>query len=170
MGCTFINIDEASFRLVPFLRKIWAPKGSKPQGTFWWSNQKANIFGALIDGKKMFYEWYDKLNAHAFIEFFKKLITFLSNDKKYVIIMDNGPCHKAKITKEMLTSLGQNYNIEFLPPYSPQLNAIETCWKVTRHEVTNSNMFDSIEQLKQGIEIFLQNQDFMLEVSNYLVR
>ena len=102
MDCTIINFDEASFRLVPFLRKIWAPKGTKPIGKFWWSNKKANIFGALIDGKELFYQWYDSLNAHSFIEFIKALVNYLPRDKKYVFIFDNGPSHKAKISKNYL--------------------------------------------------------------------
>ena len=170
MGCTFINIDEAGFRLVPFLRRVWAPKGTKPKGIFWWCNKKANIFGALIDGTEMFYEWYEKLNAHSFIEFMKKLENYLPKGKKYVIIIDNGPCHKAKISKEFLCSLGENFNIEFLPPYSPQLNAIETCWKITRHEVTNSTIYKTVDDLKSGIESFLDGHFFSLNVSNYLVR
>ncbi|MFH1438972.1 MAG: transposase [Candidatus Woesearchaeota archaeon] len=51
-------------------------------------------------------------------------------NKKYVFVFDNGPAHKAKISKEYLYSLGKNIFIEFLPPYSPQLNCIETCWKI----------------------------------------
>jgi transposase len=152
------------------LRKVWAPIGSRPNGIFWWSNKKANSFGALIDGKKLFYDWFDRLNAHSFINFMKKLIDFLPKDKKYVFILDNGPCHKAKITKKYFASLGENYKIEFLPPYSPQLNAIETCWKIIRHNVTNSNIFPSIDGLKAGIEQFLNGYFFTLNSSNYLVR
>ena len=170
MGCTFINLDEASFRLVPFLRRVWAPKGTKPKGIFWWCNKKANIFGALIDGKKIFYDWYDKLNAHSFVQFIRKLIDYLPKGKKYVLIIDNGPCHKAKMTKDVLYSLGADYFIEFLPPYSPQLNAIETCWKTVRHEVTNSNIYNSVDDLKNGVGTFLDGHFFMINVSNYLVR
>lgn len=170
MGCTFINLDEATFRLVPFLRRIWAPKGVRPEGVFWWCNKKANIFGALINGKKIFYGWYDKLNAHCFVEFVKRLTTSLPKNKKYVFILDNGPAHKAKMTKEFFNSLGDRFKVEFLPTYSPQLNAIETCWKIVRHDVTNSNLYPTIEDLKSGVGEFLDEHFFMLNVSNYLVR
>ena len=155
---------------MPYLRKVWAPIGTKPKGIFWWCNKKASIFGALIDGKRMFYDWYEKLNAHSFIEFMKKLADYLPKGKKYVIILDNGPCHKAKISQEFLCSLGENFHIEFLPPYSPQLNAIETCWKITRHEVTNSTIYQTVDDLKNGIGSFLDEHFFSLNVSNYLVR
>ncbi|MBU0758037.1 MAG: IS630 family transposase [Nanoarchaeota archaeon] len=170
MDCTIVNFDEVTFRLVAFLRKVWAKSGSKPKGLFWWSNKKANMFGALIDGKKLYYEWYEKLNAHSFLEFMKRFVATLDKTKKYVFVFDNGPAHKAKMSKEYLYSLGENIFIEFLPPYSPQLNCIETCWKIIRYNVTNSNFFQTIEILKAGIEQFLKGYFFMLIPSNYLSR
>jgi transposase len=155
---------------VPFNRKIWAPIGTKPKAFFWWSNKKANIFGALVDGKELYYEWYDKLNAKSFIEFMKRFVATLDKNKKYVFVFDNGPAHKAKISKELLYSLGENIFIEFLPTYSPQLNCIETCWKIIRYNVTNSNLFHSIENLKGGIEMFLNGYFFRLNPSHYLSR
>jgi len=170
LDCTIVNFDEVTFRLVPFLRKVWALKGSKPRGTFWWSNKKANMFGALIDGKKLYFEWYDRLNAHAFIDFMMRFVKTLDKNKKYVFVFDNGPAHKAKISKDFLYSLGENIFIEFLPTYSPQLNCIETCWKIIRYNVTNSNLFKTIDDLREGIEIFLTEYFFTLNPTNYLIR
>lgn len=170
MDCTIVNFDEVTFRLVPFLRKIWAEIGSKPKGIFWWSNQKANMFGALIDGKTLYHEWFEKLNATSFIEFMTRFVDTLDKNKKYVFVFDNGPAHKAKKSKEFLYGLGENIFIEFLPTYSPQLNCIETCWKIIRYHVTNSNWFQSIEELKSGVEMFLEDYFFTLNPSEYLSR
>jgi len=155
---------------VPYLRRVWAVKGSKPRGIYYKCKDKVNIFGALIDGKKIKYEWYEKLNSSSFCNFLRKLKSRLPQNTKYVLILDNGPCHRSKKTKQFLYSLGKGFYIEFLPPYSPQLNAIETCWKTTRHEVTNSNIFNSTDDLKEGIETFLEKQPFRINVSNYLIR
>jgi len=155
---------------VPIKQKIWAKKGSKPQLPFWFSSTKANIFGALVDGKTMYYEWYDKLNAHSFVQFLQRFITTLEPDKKYIFILDNAPAHKAKMTLDFVKSVSENIFIEFLPTYSPQLNCIETCWKIVRHDVTSSNFFKTIEALKNGVEMFLEETFFMLNPSNYLSR
>jgi transposase len=169
LDCTIVNFDEATFRLVPFNRKIWAKKGSRPVGKFWWSNKKANIFGALIDGKEFYYEWYDRLNAHYFIEFMTRFVKTLDKNKKYVFVFDNAPAHRAKMSKEYLKTI-PNVFIEFLPPYSPQLNCIESCFKIIRHDVTNSNFYDCIEKLKKGVDLFLDGHFFMFIPSNYLSR
>jgi transposase len=170
LDCTIVNFDEVTFRLVPLNKRVWAPIGTKPKGMFWWSNKKLNMFGALIDGKKLYFEWYEKLSAHAFLEFMKRFVTTLNQSKKYVFVFDNGPAHKAKMSREYLHSLGENIFIEFLPTYSPQLNCIETCWKILRYNVTNSNFFQSIDEIKAGIELFLYGYFFNLNPSNYLSR
>jgi transposase len=159
-----------SFRLVPFARRVWAPIGSKPKGTFWWSNQKANMFGALVNGQKLYHEWYEKLNAQSFREFIGRFAATLDKNIQYVFVFDNGPAHKAKKSREFLETLGKNIHIEFLPTYSPQLNCIETCWKIIRYNVTNSNWFQSILDLKGGIETFLDGYYFTLNPSHYLAR
>ena len=84
-------------------------------------------------------------------------------------MFDNGPAHKAKMSKEYLYPLGENIFIEFLPPYSPQLNCIETCWKIIRYNVTNSNWFQTIDDTKKGIEMFLEGHFFMLNPNKYLI-
>ena len=152
------------------MRKIWAEKGSKPEGVYFSSNKKASVYGALIDGKELFHQWTDKLNSETFIEFVNNLFSYLPKDKKYVLILDNASYHKSKITLNFLNSLGENIFIEFIPPYSPQLNAIETCWKIVRYNVTNSNLFNSIKELVLGIETFLKTYIFMLNPANYLIR
>lgn len=128
------------------------------------------MFGALIDGKKLYYEWYDKLNAQAFREFIGRFVKTLDTNKKYIFVFDNGPAHTAKKSRAFLDNLGENIHIEFLPTYSPQLNCIETCWKIIRYNVTNSNWFPTIPDLKEGIEQFLDGHFFTLKTTNYLTR
>ncbi|MSO14618.1 hypothetical protein h2es_1386 [Rickettsiales endosymbiont of Trichoplax sp. H2] len=43
-----------------------------------------------------------------------------------VVIMDNAAFHKSQETKELIENHG--HKIEFLPPYSPDLNPIEHKW------------------------------------------
>ena len=43
-----------------------------------------------------------------------------------VLVMDNAAFHKRKDTREMIENAG--YTLEYLPPYSPDLNPIEHKW------------------------------------------
>ncbi len=160
--------DEVSFQLCPELKRVWAKKGSKPEGLFFWSNKKLHLTGALIDGKELYYEWYDRLNSTSFIAYMKRFIEYLPKDKKYLLIYDNASAHKSKMAKEYFASLDNRFAIEFLPPYSPQLNAIESCWKIIKSEVTYSNVFKSLEDLRKGVEEFLAGYFFRFNLTHYL--
>jgi transposase len=162
-----ITFDEVGFRLVPVYRKVWFFTGEKPKGVFFWSNKKLNLIGALIEGKKVFYEWHDSLNSLTFKAFLSSFIETLSKEKNYVFLLDNAGYHKTSCITNFLNSF-PNIKVEYYPPYSPELNAIEICWKITRARVTNSTYFETIEEMQIAIENFLDKHFFMLELSNYL--
>jgi len=167
---TLVTFDEAGFRLVPVYKRVWFMKGEKPHGVFFWSNKKTNIFGALIGGKKLYYRWHESLNTLTFLGFLKGLLQHLPKGK-YVFILDNARYHKSSTILKYLQGLNEDgIKVEFLPPYSPELNPTETCWKAIRHNVTNSTYFQSIEKMQMKIEGFLSGYNFNINSSNYLCR
>ena len=88
---------------------------------------------------------------------------------KYVFVFDNAPYHKSSTIRDYLAEF-VNISVEFLPPYSPELNPTETCWKIIRANVTNSTYFPSLESMQESIESFLDGHFFMLNLPNYLCR
>lgn len=72
----------------------------------------------------MVFEWTFK--AETLIEFLKKLI--YKTDKKYTIILDGHPTHKAKKVKDFLKLINNQIKIYYLPWYSPELNPDELVW------------------------------------------
>lgn len=170
MGVSIITFDEASFRLVPVYKRVWFFKGEKPKGVFFWSNKKLIIFGALIDGKKLFYEFYDSMNTLTYKAFLSSLIESLPKGKRYVFLFDNAPYHKSSSIINYLKDFDKRIFVEFLPPYCPELNPTETCWKIVRYNVTNSTYFPNLESMQESIETFLDGHFFMLNLSSYLCR
>ena len=167
MGHTLVSFDEVSFRLVPVYRKMWYLTGQKPRGKFFWSNKKITIFGALKDNGDLFCEDFDGQNSLTYLAFLSDFIDTLDKNKKYVFIFDNASYHKTNVIKNRLAKYS-NIKIIYLPPYCPELNPIETCWKTTRREVTNSTYFPTIEKLKERLENFWQRHNFTLNFINYL--
>ncbi len=170
MGVSIITFDEASFRLVPVYKKVWFFKGEKPKGVFFWSNKKINIFGALIDGKKLHYEFYDSMNTLTYMAFLSGFVKNLRRKKRYVFLFDNAPYHKSSSIMKYLAELDRNISVEFFPPYSPELNPTETCWKVIRANVTNSTYFPTLESMQEEIESFIEKKRFKLNLPHYLCR
>ena len=69
--------------------------------------------------------------------------------KGSVVIMDNLRIHKMEWLEEMITSRGAR--VEYLPPYSPDMNPIEMMWSVIKSFV---RLFpcQSGEEMKKLIE------------------
>ena len=169
MGYSIVTFDEASFRLVPVYRRVWFFIGEKPKGIFFWSNKKLIIFGALIDGKKLFYEFYDSMNSLTYKAFLKSFVESLPKRKRFVFIFDNAGYHKTAPIRDYLSRFTR-IKVEFLPPYSPELNPTETCWKIIRANVTNSTYYKNLDSMQENIESFLDEHFFMLNLPNYLCR
>jgi transposase len=154
---------------VPVYKRVWFFKGEKPKGVFFWSNQKLELFGALINGKNLYYEWYDGLNSLTYLAFLTDIMEHLSRRKKYVFLFDNASYHKTSVIRNYLAKF-DNVVVEFFPPYSPELNPTETCWKTIRQNVTNSTYFSTLDSMQEAIESFLGKHFFMLNMSHYLCR
>jgi len=169
LGYELVAIDEVSFQLATNYKRIWFVKGKKPKGAFFWSNKKLITFGALTSSHEFFYEFHVAQNSITFISFLTGLFDWLKPDKKYVLILDNAGWHKTQVVKRYIEK-HENMNVEFIPPYSPELNPIETNWKVTRNAVTKSQLFKTIDELQDALENFWNKHSFRQNFTNYLCR
>lgn len=169
MGYKIVTFDEASFRLVPVYKRVWFVKGKRPQGVFFWSDKKINVFGALVNGKKFYHKWHISLNTLTFRSFLSGFMKQLPAGN-YVFLLDNASYYKSSTVMKYLKKLGDNIKVEFFPPYSPELNPTESCWRTIRGMVTNSTYFLTMENLQMKIDQFLAIHRFNFNMSNYLCR
>lgn len=81
------------------------------------------------------------------------------SDSNILIIMDSAGWHKSRGLK-----IPTNIKLEFLPPYSPELNPIEKLWQWMRKEVVHNNLFKTLEDLMDTLSLeyrSLTNTDFL---------
>lgn len=73
-------------------------------------------------------------------------------------ILDNARIHRARLTKEVSGRLGIIRT--FLPPYSPDLNPIEFCWKDVKRELSGILEFDrAVQEAKPtAIKLFRERK------------
>ena len=63
--------------------------------------------------------------------------------KPLVAVLDNGPIHKSKLTAKALAARPW-LTTEWLPKYTPELNAIEHCWRdLKQHHLANRTFIDT---------------------------
>lgn len=110
------------------------------------------------------------MNSLTYKAFLSSFVEDLPRKKKFVFLFDNAPYHKSSSIIKFLKEFDKKIVVEFLPPYSPELNPTETCWKIIRANVTNSVYYSDLDSMQESIESFLDGCFFMLNVSNYLCR
>ena len=87
-----------------------------------------------------------------------------------MLILDNAGFHKTDVVKSLLEKHDKQIVVEYLPPYSPELNPIETCWKVTKNAVTKSQHFRNLDSMQEKLEEFWKRHIFMQNFMHYLCR
>jgi len=129
-------MDEERFQQHGSRCRMWVPPEIKdPVLLHHPTHRRVGYFGAvrLRDGKYVFRREEEKFNAMTFLGFLKhlRLVSSLSG-RRVAVIIDNARYHHAALHKEYREKNRGRFSLEFLPPYSPELNPIERLWKLTR--------------------------------------
>ena len=59
--------------------------------------------------------------------------------------------HHAKALSGWLEKHSENFRLDFLPPYSPELNHIERVWKLLRRYSTHNQYFEQLDELRRAV-------------------
>jgi transposase len=94
----------------------------------------------------------DKFNAETFQRFLSKLIHRKRQGRKMFVVVDNARWHHAKALTPWLNRHRKTLRLDFLPPYSPEINHIERVWKLTRRLCTHNHYFEGLEELVDTVE------------------
>lgn len=93
------------------------------------------------------------ITATEICELFRKLAQQYPNSAIH-LILDNARYQKCKIVKELAEELGIVLN--YIPPYSPNLNIIERLWKFVKGEL-RSQFYDDFEVFKSRIDTIINS-------------
>jgi transposase len=119
------------------------------------TRKRVGYFGAvrLRDGKLVFQREEKKFNAVTFHRFLKHLRQTSSRSKRRVIVItDNARYHHAKLHADWRNRQEAQFILDFLPPYSPDLNPIERLWKLTRRLCLHNRYFPTLEEVVLSVE------------------
>lgn len=68
-----------------------------------------------------------------------------------IVVVDNATYHHAKAIQPWLWEHRHCLRLDFLPPYSPDLNPVERVWKLTRRLCTHNRYFPGLEDLIEAV-------------------
>jgi len=112
-------------------------------------------FGAirLRDGRLFFRHERGKFNAVTCWQFLKDLRAASTRTaRRVVVIADNAKYHHAQLHREWREQSVERFALNFLPPYSPELNPIERVWKLTRRRCLHNRYFPRLDEVTVAVE------------------
>lgn len=89
----------------------------------------------------------DKGNAITFKKHLKKVLYTYRDKPKIIMVLDNVKYHHAKKIRHWLEKQ-QKLELFFLPPYSPDLNAVERAWWYMRKKITHNRFVLTLKERK----------------------
>lgn len=150
-------LDEVHFQQHGSRCRMWiAPEDKDPVVLHHPTRRSVGYFGAvrLRDGKLLCRREEDKFNGETFWAFLKDLRVRSSRARRRVaLIIDNAGYHHAKLHEDWREAHAAEFWLEFLPPYSPELNPIERVWKLTRRKCLHNCYFPSLELITEAVEL-----------------
>jgi len=126
-GRSIIYIDESGFALDTPRLYGYSPKGKRCLGKINWNAKgRLNAIGALLGSALIAVSLYAcNVDSDVFLHWVESdlLVHAPANS---VMVMDNATFHKRNDIKVRIREAG--HILEYLPPYSPDLNPIEHKW------------------------------------------
>lgn len=148
--------DEVHFQQHGSRCQMWVPPEIKdPVLLHHPTRRSVGYFGAvrLGDGKFLFRRETDRFNAITFWNFLRALQGMSRRKgRRVVVITDNAKYHHALLHKDWRERHAANFALDYLPPYSPELNPIERVWKLTRRRCLHNRYFARLEEVIETVE------------------
>ncbi|MBI4739576.1 IS630 family transposase [Candidatus Woesearchaeota archaeon] len=161
--------DEASFRQDPTLYQTWARIGCQPEIPTMGQRNTLKIFGTIeLYCARFLYQFQEVFNAETYIEYLEKILRHYY-PRRIHLIQDNASYHKDKDVWSWFSDHRRRIEVHNLPPYSPELNALERIWHHTRLHGTHNRYFPTQDELRSTLtSTFRSIQRNPTQVQGYL--
>ncbi|HTF66613.1 MAG TPA: IS630 family transposase [Edaphobacter sp.] len=149
-------IDEVHFQQHGSRCRMWIPPETRdPILLHAPTRHSVGYFGAvrLRDGRFQFSRESGKFNGTTFFAFMKSLRRVsIRTGRRVVVITDNAKYDHALLHKPWRDEHADNFALDYLPPYSPELNPIERVWKLTRRRCLHNRYFPKLDNVIATVE------------------
>ena len=162
-GYAILCEDEAAARKWNGGGYGWRRTGGRDTEQSSHSKKSVKMFGVLgKDGYRI--RVADALNSETFKYFPRYLLTAYA---KFVPILDNASYHRSGTVTEFVESTKGKIRLIFLPPHTPQLNPIETQWRVLKRLLACRH-FETLDELQNAIKAIIRGEMKPVRLMAYL--
>jgi transposase len=152
--------DEVDIHLNPKIGLDWMGLGQQKEAHTPGQNEKRYLAGAK-DVRTGQIHWVEsaKKNSWLFWDLLHKLTVVYAEAKVIHVILDNYGIHSSKIAAVALANFAARVRLHFLPPYSPDENAIERVWQDLHANVTRNHTCASMTELMRNVRYYLRKRN-----------
>jgi transposase len=149
-------LDEVHFQQQGSRCRMWIPKETKDPIVYHHPTRKSVGYFAAVrlrDGQFLFQRETGRFNGESFWSFLKIFReTSTTPGRRVLAISDNAQYHRAKLHREWRDQHASQFGLDFLPPYSPDLNPIERVCKLTRRLCLHNRYFGLLDGVVSAVE------------------
>jgi transposase len=146
--------DEGRFGLRSSIQRMWYEKGKPLTILVQQGYQSQYMFSAVApktgDSYSLLLPEINTAMMNLYFQYFSKQFSH----NKILLVMDQAGWHKSN-----LLIIPENITIEYLPPYSPELNPVERLWKWLKVETIHNFIYKSMDELLDAIQKAYQMLD-----------
>lgn len=142
--------DQSGFSLIPTVPYGWLKVGEQTLLPSQHS-PRHNVFGLLSRDQHLWTYQFDRpINSAAVIACLDDFSTHLR--RTTVLVMDNASIHHSHAFRQRIPEWeSQGLVIYHIPPYCPELNLIETLWRLIKHHWLPLSAYKNMDTLKKSL-------------------
>ena len=153
--------DEVHFQQHGSRCRMWIPPEIKDPVLLHAPTRKSVGYFAAVrlrDGRFVFRLETGKFNGPSFLQFLQQLRSASCGPRRRVVVItDNAPYHHSRLHLPWREKHAHRFALDFLPPYSPELNPIERVWKLTRRRCLHNRYFENLRDIITAVEAEFAN-------------
>jgi transposase len=152
--------DEVDVHLNPKIGLDWMGHGQQKEAMTPGKNEKRYLAGAQ-DVRTGQIHWVEakQKNSYLFWDLLYVLTKVYAQAKVIHVILDNYGIHSSNIIGIALANFASRVRLHFLPPYSPDDNAIERVWKDLHANVTRNHNCATMTELMAEVRYYLRKRN-----------
>jgi transposase len=154
-------VDETTLSLNYPIYNCWMRRGQqKAIPAFSGKREYLHVIGA--------YNWrtdcvtgiqVERKNGDGFITFLEELLVKTYSTQSVILVMDNASYHYSAAVRAALNLFAHRVRVFWLPPYCPELNAIERFWRHLKQTAWANKLYTTIPILAQNVSRVLAQQN-----------
>jgi transposase len=152
--------DEVDIHLNPKIGLDWMGRGQQKEAVTPGQNEKRYLAGAK-DVRTGEIHWVEgvRKDSWLFLDMLHRLTVVYAEATVIHVILDNYGIHSSKIAVVALSHFASRVRLHFLPPYSPDENAIERVWQDLHANVTRNHHCATMTELLQDVRYYLRKRN-----------